>query len=178
MKKLILFAALLIPVLSFAQAPNKTPSSFEQTGQMLNLANTNKNEVLDSISTSSSASTVYLTTAQYSATTALPILFPVIGYGTIAFTVNVLKYSGTVTGSVALQGSIDGVQWGPVHTGAIVSSDTFQLANVAGAQGYAFSVDIKKFRFYRLCIICPSSTQGISFSGFYFLNKNYLYTNK
>lgn len=183
MKQLFLFFALLATAFSYGQvvalpAPNKMPSPYEQYGQLLNLANTNKNEVLDSATTSSSATTVYLTTAQYSTTTSLPILYPIIGSGSISFTISVLKYSGTVTGSVVLQGSDDGVQWGPMHTGSIVSSDTFVLANVAGAQMYTWSTDSKRYRFYRLVVILPSSTQGISFSGFYYLNKSYFYNNK
>lgn len=182
MKKLIVLIALFSSILSQAQtslprlaAPNKYISAFEQVGQLVNIASTYPNVVLDTITTSSTAATTYLSTGQYNGAT--PALFALTGSGTMSFTISILKISGTPAGSIALQGSINGSQWGPIHDGSLLSSDTLQLSNTATAQQYTWGLGSKKFPYYRLCVICPSSTQSISFSGWYDLNKTFIYGN-
>lgn len=179
MKKLFVIIALLISATSFAQysfiAPVVSYGAYELGGQLVNNANTNAKPVLDTVTTSSTASTIYLYTSIYAATGGN--LFALSGTGSVSFTIVGTKISGTPAGSIALQGSIDGVQWGPVHEGTILSSDTLQVANQT-TNSYAWSIGSKRFRYYRLCIIIPSSTQSTSWSGFWDFNKQYFYTSK
>lgn len=175
MKNLILIALLFLTTSCFAQSfPNLAPQ--EIGGQLLNLSNTLPKAILDTVTTSSSASTLFLTTGRYSSTTGLPLLNPIIGYGTISFTVSGLKISGTPTGNVALQGSLNGTEWTPVRSGAIISSDTLQIGNVTTAQTYSWAIDSKRFRYYRLAITIPSSTQSTSWAAYWYLNKQFFYT--
>lgn len=181
MKNILSVIALLISVNSFGQTsflpPVKTYGAYELGGLLVNTANAYKNPVADTITTSSSAATVYLYTAQYNTTTG-GALFAVSGTGTISFTVSATKLSGTMPAAtyVLLQGSNDGIQYGPVHTGAIITADSMFVANVT-TQSYAWSIDTKKFRFYRLAIIIPSGTQSSLWSGQWYFNKQYLYTS-
>ncbi len=180
MKKLFVIIALLLSATTYAQynapnAPVVNYGTYEIGGQLVNNANTNAKPVLDTVTTSSSASTIYLYTSTYAATGGT--LYPLSGTGAISFTILGTKISGTATGSVALQGSIDGVQWGPVHEGTILSSDTLQIANQT-TNFYAWSIGSKRFRYYRLCVIIPSSTQSTSWLGFWDFNKQYFYTSK
>ena len=113
MKKLLILSAILFTsVVSFGQAnpypaPNSQPAPFTMTGQMLNTSSTFIYEVLD---TATDAQTLYLYTCKYDATTHLPVVYPVYGYGTISFIVKSLKISGTPAGTVSLEESFDGDQ--------------------------------------------------------------------
>lgn len=188
MKKILALTAFLFASISsfcqtfpyFIGAPNSVVAYNEQVGQLLNLSNTNANETLDTVSTSSATGVLYLTTAKYSAVTRLPVIYPLIGYGILSFTISGLKISGTVptTGTVTLQGCNDGVQFGPIHNGNPVNGDTLFMANIATTQTYTWDLGSKRFRYYRLVVNFPSSTQSSSWSGWYFLNKGALINGK
>lgn len=159
-------------------APDTLMSGYEQFGQMLNLSTTIAYETLDTATTSSSATTLYLTVCQYSKTTGLPLLYPLIGTGSISFIVKGLKISGTPSGVVLLQGSNNGRDWAQLGSArTIVTADTMTITNVTGAQTYPWALTEKDFLYYRLAIIIPSGTQSTSWSAWYYLNKKFTYGN-
>jgi hypothetical protein len=180
MKKIFSIIALLLSVTAFAQipslpAPNTAPSAYEQVGQMLNLSSTVRYEVLDTITTSSSTVTLYLATANYSFITGLPVLYPVIGTGTISFVISGLKISGTLSGNATVQGSDDGVRWAQIRNNTLVSGDTLTIGSGTAAQTYSWDFSSKRYRYYRLAIVIPTGTQQSSWSAVYFLNKEFIY---
>ena len=64
-------------------------------------------------------------------------------YGNVAFQAVVTKVSGTVAGTVLLQGSLDGTNY------VDISTDTLSLTDVA-TQSKLWSVDANPYKYYRL----------------------------
>lgn len=94
---------------------------------------------LDSIVTSSSLDTVYATKQVGS------------GFTTVTIQVVATKVSGTVTGTVELQGSLDGVNYTRIAT------DTLAMTNVS-VNTKIWTVTNNPYIYYRTAVFAPSST--------------------
>ena len=78
-------------------------------------------------------------------------------YGNVAFQAIVVKVSGTVAGTVILQGSLDGSNY------ISIGIDTLALTDVA-TQSHLWSVDANPYKYYRL-IGTGSGTMAAIISG-------------
>lgn len=194
MKKLLLFIAVICSFSSFAQpgkppAPNTAPNAYVWTGQMLNTANTYVGSRLD---TATNSTPLYLSVCQ-TATTGLPVVYPLFGSGTMSFLLTGIKISGTPAGTAILEESYDGVIYGPVHTsnnglpatattGTVTTTytnttpDVLTIANVATVQGITLNLPTNPAPFYRWNIT-GSGTQTSSWRGFWCFTRSFFYTN-
>lgn len=90
-------------------------------------------------------------------------------YNTIAIQSVVTKISGTVAGTVTLQGSLDGINYSTVNSNYVTAS-SYSPTNVATST-FRFIVTGSPYRFYRLSYT-GAGTMSASHRGFVLPNKN------
>lgn len=154
-----------MPSIGFAQKLSLSP--YVDGAQLLNLSNTYASASNDT----SGPGTLYLTSAMYSTTTALPVKSQVIGSGTISFIASVLKAQITTTTTNAVvaitpQASFDGVNWASIP-GVTVATLTPTSATVATTTMFEFSANYAPY--YRLKNSITVDTASIK--EWYLLNK-------
>jgi hypothetical protein len=81
----------------------------------------------------------------------------------------VTKISGTVAGTVTLQGSLDGINYSTVNSNYVTAS-SYSPTNVATST-FRFIVTGSPYRFYRLSYT-GAGTMSASHRGFVLPNKN------
>jgi hypothetical protein len=79
-------------------------------------------------------------------------------YKTVSIVLNTTKISGTIAGTVAYQGSNDGVAWYTISTATLVDASTV----------YGYKEVDKAFLYYK-CLITQTGTSSLSYNA-------YLYT--
>lgn len=171
MKKLLTLIAVLTGFASYAQrtsvpAPVSIPTPYAQTGQMLNLSNTNANATLD---TATNATTLYLATASYNSS-GLPVKYAVYGQGLFSVIVKGLKISGSPSGSLKLQESYDGTNWADCRAIRVADAvDT--ILNQSAAQYFSFDREYSFAPYHRVAITTGGS-QVSSWAAWWFFNQN------
>ena len=143
--------------------PNYSPTPFSATGAMLNTANAvnyagqTAGSFLDTVGASA---TVYFSIADSNVNLGwTPYMLP--GWGQISFGVNVVKISGTPTGTVTLQSSPDGVNWAS-RSYTTPMTDTMNLVTAVTTAGNFKLSQIKDDLYYRLKVVTTSTAQSES----------------